>query len=270
MLPEAVEDAATALAQLRAAAAAGQPYDLAMLDLLTPDMDGLELARLMAADPGLKHVRKILLTSSAPVDSAELAALGNVDWCAKPVRASVLYDQLLRLMAVDRQFEPRPSPVADAASIVPPRRGRILVAEDNAINQLVAEQVLAKLGYSVDIVGNGAEALAAIKSGLYSAVLMDCHMPVMDGFEAARQIRITEAGAERRLPIIAMTAGVMEEDRERCTAAGMDGYIAKPISIKAIDEALAHWTSRSATGAEAHAPGRAEVTAEDRSIGAHE
>ena len=115
------------------------------------------------------------------------------------------------------------------------------MVEDNAVNQLVAEGTVTKLGFQVDIVANGAEALAAIAASCYSAVLMDCHMPVMDGFEATRRIRSREEVGARRIPILAMTASVMDEDRNRCLASGMDDYLTKPINLKTLDAMLESW-----------------------------
>jgi CheY-like chemotaxis protein len=239
MVPEAVEDAASALVRLRSAAAEGQPFDIAILDLLMPDMDGLQLAQHKSADRELDHTRMIMLTSTAHVDSAALASAGIAQWCTKPVRTSVLYDRLMRLMTVGRPTKattkPTVVPAATAGS-----RGRILVAEDNELNQLVAEGLVGRLGFDVEIVANGVEALQALARNSYSAVMMDCHMPVMDGFEATRRIRAGETGAART-PIIAMTAGALDEDRKRCLEAGMDDFVTKPVDIAALERALALW-----------------------------
>jgi len=115
-----------------------------------------------------------------------------------------------------------------------------LVAEDNEINQLVAEGIVTILGFEVAIVADGAQALTALAGQDYTAVLMDCHMPVMDGFEAIRRIR-SEAAPRSHIPIIAMTAAALTEDRDRCLAAGMDGYVSKPVTIEGLDEVLARW-----------------------------
>jgi CheY-like chemotaxis protein len=241
MRPDAVADAHTALLRMRAAASAGESYQIAVLDHLMPGMDGLELAGCISGEPVLRGTRMIMLTSSMQADHSELVAAGVDQWCTKPVRGAVLRDRLTRLMSTDPTRtgpgEPQPAP---AASVPAGIRGRILVVEDNTVNQLVAEGIVTKLGYQVDIVVNGAEALVAITASSYLAVLMDCHMPVMDGFEATRRIRSQEAGA-RRIPIVAMTASVMDEDRERCLAAGMDDYVTKPVSIKTLDAVLEFW-----------------------------
>jgi CheY-like chemotaxis protein len=117
------------------------------------------------------------------------------------------------------------------------------VVEDNAVNQLVACEMVAKLGYEAEVAADGAEAVSAIAARSYAAVLMDCHMPVMDGFEATRSIRVQENGSVR-LPIIAMTAGAQDEDRERCLAAGMDDYLSKPVDLAGLEEALNRWVPR--------------------------
>lgn len=243
MRPEAVADAATALDRSRTAAATGQPYDIAVLDMCMPDMDGLELAHEFSADPALRGMRLMMLTSTSQVTKTELAAAGIRERLTKPVRGSELHDRLVRLMADTLPAVPA-SAAASAALPDMPSRGRILVVEDNEVNQLVAREMVAKLGYEADVVANGAEAVAAIAARSYAAVLMDCHMPVMDGFEATRTIRARGGDNPARLPIIAMTAGAQDEDRQRCLAAGMDAYLSKPVDLAALAETLARWVPR--------------------------
>lgn len=240
--PDAVADARTALDRSRTAASAGKPFDIAVLDMCMPDMDGLELAHEFSRDPALRGIRFMMLTSASQVSKTDMADAGISEWLTKPVRGSELYDRLMRLVAGN--------PATDAASALarPPRpdrpsKGRILVVEDNAVNQLVAREMVAKLGYEAEVAGDGAEAVSAIGARSYAAVLMDCHMPLMDGFEATRIIRARENGGVR-LPIIAMTAGAQDEDRERCIAAGMDDYLSKPVDLAALDEALNRWIAR--------------------------
>ena len=187
--PDVVEDAASALSLMRAMAEQGAPYDIAVLDMVMPDVGGLELAATISTDPALCDTQLMLLTSSLHFDPASIERAGIGEWLAKPVRSSEFHDRLLRL--VSPTSEPRAA-VVTAAGVDPSTAespSRILVVEDNLLNQLVAEGIVAKLGYHVNIVANGVQALEALSSTAYSAVLMDCHMPIMDGFEATREIR---------------------------------------------------------------------------------
>ncbi|HEY8699551.1 MAG TPA: response regulator [Arthrobacter sp.] len=255
LLPEAVPDARSALARAREAAAAGEPFDLAVLDLCMPDVDGLELARGIKSDAGLANIELIMLTSTMQVNAAEIAGAGVREWLMKPVRSSEFYNRLVRLMSTREtalhsaraSASAHPSaPAALEGAAADPYRGRILVVEDNEVNQLVARATVKKFGYAVDVVANGADAVAATASGSYSAVLMDCHMPVMDGFEATRVIRLRD-GKHSHLPIIAMTAGALDGDRERCLAAGMDDYLSKPVDAAELEAALARWAPEPAS-----------------------
>ncbi|MDT0169679.1 response regulator [Pseudarthrobacter sp. BRE9] len=241
--PQSVPDATAALELARAAGQAGAPFHLAVLDYCMPDTDGLELARRIKADPALASMELIMLTSTMQVDPVEIAAAGVREWLMKPVRSSEFYNRLVRLISTR---EGMPQSWSNAGPPQPaqtqgrgPHRGQILVVEDNEVNQLVARATVEKFGYAVDVVSNGAEAVAATAATRYAAVLMDCHMPVMDGFEATREIR-RRPGATR-LPIIAMTAGALDGDRERCLAAGMDDYLSKPVDGAALEAALARW-----------------------------
>ncbi|WP_240484318.1 response regulator [Pseudarthrobacter sulfonivorans] len=272
MQPEAVPDARAALARAHEAAAAGVPFHLAVLDLCMPDTDGLELARELKADAALADIELIMLTSTMQVNAAEIADAGVREWLMKPVRSSEFYNRLIRLMSTSEHHAPaalgsgRPSDAepsaessgsspesspepsadsSDASSLGGASRGRILVVEDNEVNQLVARATVIKFGYAVDMVADGAEAVAATASTRYAAVLMDCHMPVMDGFEATRVIRQRDGGAGH-LPIIAMTAGALDGDRERCLAAGMDDYLSKPVDAAELEAALARWVPEQA------------------------
>jgi CheY-like chemotaxis protein len=181
----------------------------------------------------------MLLTSGPQSDPAVLQQAGIRQWLTKPVRNSELYDRLMRLMAPPEAGVREEKRGQDGRTALASSKGRVLVVEDHALNQLVVEGVLTRLGYEVHSVSNGADALDAMGIDDYSAVLMDCHMPVMDGFTATRLIRRQENG--HRTPIIAMTAGALSEDRERCLAAGMDDYISKPVDLEALAETLARW-----------------------------
>ncbi|KRE78946.1 PAS domain S-box protein [Arthrobacter sp. Soil762] len=243
---DTVGDARTALDRCRQAVIAGRPFEVVVLDMCMPEMDGLELARAIRADRVLAPASLIMLTSSPQLDPAELAAAGVREWLMKPVRSSELYDRLLRLSGGAQTAEglaARRMPEVQSL----PSRGRILVVEDNEVNQLVAREMVKRLGYLVDVVPDGAEAVSAVAAAPYAAVLMDCHMPVMDGFEATRTIR--KSDGTKHLPIIAMTASALDEDRERCLAAGMDDYLTKPVDPAALEAALDRWVPPAPGGA---------------------
>lgn len=174
-------------------------------------------------------------------DLLELAGTHVVE-VTKPVRHRHLAQTVEQLLIESRAAGPvRGLPLATSR----PGRGRLLVAEDNEVNQLVAIGMLEQLGYDVDVVKDGLESLAALERTQYDAVLMDCHMPVLDGYAATRAWRQREAGGGRRTPVIALTAGASEGDRERCIAAGMDDYLAKPITPRAVQNALERWVGSS-------------------------
>ncbi|MET3922743.1 response regulator [Arthrobacter sp. UYEF20] len=241
MKPDTVTGGQEALVRSRAEEAAGRPYDIAVLDMCMPHMDGLELARILSTEGAAVSARMIMLTSTMQVDRAELAAAGVREWLTKPVRSSALFDRLMRLVAAPSAAVSGPAVVrTEPAQHSGPSRGRILVVEDNEVNQLVARGMVAKLGYQVDLVEDGSQAVAATGKVRYAAVLMDCHMPVMDGFEATGAIRARD-GNGRRLPIIAMTAGALDEDRDRCSTAGMDDYLSKPVDLAKLEAVLARW-----------------------------
>ncbi len=232
-------DAPLAMELLRSRADDGHPYDLAVLDLQMPDVDGLQLAAAIQQDPVLAGMPLIMLTSDPRPDPEALTAAGVGQCVAKPVRSSELYERLVRLMA-PREAELRLRERPGLADPVPAgSRGTVLVVEDNETNQDVADGIVSRLGYHVRRAADGAAALEIMERESFHAVLMDCHMPRMDGFEATREIRRREAGGSTRIPVIAMTAGALPEDRERCLAVGMDGYISKPIDVDALAAALA-------------------------------
>jgi two-component system sensor histidine kinase/response regulator len=225
-----------ALDAARAAEATGQPFALALIDQSMPTMNGLELANAFAVDPALAGTAVVLLTSSdddgEPAGSADIAA-----HLPKPVRREHLR-RCLHEVIVGAQATADP-PSAETART---GRGRVLLAEDNAINQQVALAMLEDGGYQVDVVDNGVEAVSAVRARRYDAVLMDCQMPRMNGVEAALAIR-AEEGGRRRAPIIALTAGAMPEDRDRCLAAGMDDYVSKPFRKGDLLAVVARWAA---------------------------
>lgn len=257
--------AAEALELARAAAGAGAGYWLAILDMGMPEVDGLELATWMSEDPVLRTTRKLLITS-LPVDAGRVAEAGIDASLSKPVRASELFDTLTSLAtAGDGSDDPEdPVLVPGAGGAVPAgSRGRILVAEDHLVNQMVAEGLLRRLGYEPVVVGDGLEALAALSHDRFEAVLMDVHMPRMDGFETTRVLRQREEGAHT--PVIAMTAGVLPDERERCLAAGMDDFVAKPVDGDVLATALQRWVA-AAPGATSQSPSGADVRDSDSDV----
>ena len=245
---------AEALAMLRGAAAAGGPYDLAIIDMQMPEMDGLTLARAIRSEPAAAAIKLLMLGSLA--DGADVAAVrgaGVAAYLAKPVKESQLFDCLAGVMtrgagAAAGPWEPADQSCAPSDHpALPPGRGRgrgarVLVAEDKIVNQKVVSYQLQMLGHSADVVSNGREALEALERAQYDIVLMDCQMPEVDGYEATAEIRRRE-GASKHTPIIAMTAYAFESDRKKCMAAGMDDYICKPASPETLEAVIARWAA---------------------------
>jgi signal transduction histidine kinase/CheY-like chemotaxis protein len=229
MEPVAVELPSEALALIEN----GEHFDVAALDMVMPEMDGFELARRIRGLRDERELPLVLLTSLSGLPKARSAAEFSAQ-LAKPIKASQLYNALLSALA---------EPVTERAAVevrdsAPESSSlRILLAEDNAVNQKVALHILGKLGYRADVASNGLEALEALERQPYDVVLMDVQMPEMDGLEASRRI-CERWPAETRPRIIAMTANAMLEDREACLAAGMDDYVAKPVRPEELADAL--------------------------------
>ncbi len=235
---ELAADTHEALAALRTANAKGRPIQVALIDVQLPAADGLALLRAVRSE-ALVQPKAILLTPLGERRVEALAGeLGIGAHLAKPPRLDLLRAVIERVVSGNRDRARAlvgESPLAQL-------RGRVLVAEDNAVNQRLVAAQLARLGLHSDIVANGAEALAAIVHLPYDVVLMDCQMPEMDGWQATRELRGRErALGGRRLPVLAMTANAMSGDREACLAAGMDDYLAKPVRIEVLAEVLARW-----------------------------
>jgi CheY-like chemotaxis protein len=228
----AVDEAAEPLEGLRLAAQGR--YDAAILDFNMPRMTGLELAQALRAMPGTQQLPLLLLGSTGEAPSEADRALFTAR-LLKPVRQSTLFDQLAGLFGVAYRSGADKSASARALAVPEPQSVRVLVAEDNSVNQKVALRFLDRLGYSADVVGNGAEAVEACLRQAYDIVLMDVQMPEMDGFEATREIRKHLASGPR---IIAVTANALEGDEQRCLDAGMDDYIRKPMELKELSAAL--------------------------------
>src|SRR6202521_2100742 len=239
MRDRAFESGRQALEQLREAARGDDPFEVAIVDMMMPGMDGAAVAAEIRADPDLKDMVVILLTSAGhsdhPVPGIDVELV-------KPVRPSLLFDVLHSLLAAkpehaNRQVVDDQLNLPDQASH---RWARLLVVEDNVANLKVAVRMVEKLGYRADVAANGIEAVRALGELRYDAVLMDCHMPEMDGFDATRAMRRNEPEGSHT-PVIAMTASALSGDRERCLAAGMDDYISKPIKLHVVAAMLERW-----------------------------
>jgi CheY-like chemotaxis protein len=249
MLVEVLERPTDALARVRR----GDPFDVAVLDMQMPEMDGLELAREIRRYRDQDALPLLLLTSMGRLAEAR----GTSEFAAqlvKPVKSSQLHDALVRVLAAGTAPDSAPGRREDGArSAVADLR--LLVAEDNAVNRQLALALLRRLGYDADVVENGREVLDALERERYDVVLMDVQMPELDGLEATRQIR-ERRGSSDAPRIIAMTANAMEGDRDECLAAGMDDYLSKPIRPEELSRALARCR-----------PARADAAVDDAALG---
>lgn len=240
---ESAVDGPSALALLRRAAEEGTPFDVAIIDMYMPEMSGLELCRLIKQDPALRKTHLIMLTASGQRgDSLAAQEAGAAAYLTKPIRERHLAD-CIRLIFGRDDAKGQPAPFLTRHTIteaIAREAPRLLVVDDNPVNQKVAVKMLEKLGCRVDLAGNGMEALAAICRHQYPLVFMDCQMPDLDGLETTRLLRSQEKPGEH-LPVIAMTANAMEGDRESCLKAGMDDFISKPIITSDLKKILARW-----------------------------
>jgi len=232
-----------ALEKLRAAGS--KHFDAALLDMQMPNMDGLTLARHIHADPALTHMKMLILSSMGrSIPPAELAEAGVALTLMKPVKQTQLHEALTGILA-DRAPTPVRAKRPTATPVVASGKLRILVAEDNIVNQRVALLQLERLGHRADVAANGLEVLSAIETVRYNVIFMDCHMPELDGYETTRRLRAREserhANGEKFTPlhIVAMTANAMQGDREACLAAGMDDYVSKPVRTAELAASLA-------------------------------
>jgi len=266
---QSVENGELALRCLRGARACRTPFDLAIVDLHMPGMNGLELARQIKSDHTISTTRLVLLTSSGQRGDAQAAQAAGLDaYLTRPIRRSLMFECLGAVLGIT----PGPSGSVDlrSASIITQHtvaeammqsRSLVLVVEDNPVNQKVAASMIEKLGYRVNVAANGREAVESLARIPYALVFMDCQMPEMDGFEATRVIRNQEASLQQvggkppHLPIIAMTANAMQEDKDRCQAVGMDDFLSKPVTSNALAAVLNRWLPRE------QAPTRAEEKA---------
>ncbi|MEI6701900.1 MAG: response regulator [Deltaproteobacteria bacterium] len=254
---ESADDGECALALLREAARENDPFLVALLDQQMPGMDGMELGRLIKGDPLLESTLLVMVTSLARRgDAAVLLQIGFSGYLTKPVRQSQLHECISLVLGRKKQISElhqtsEVSKTSDVLSALITRHTvaeasnwaiRILLAEDNVINQKVAQNILNKLGCKADLVANGLEAVRALEMINYDLVLMDCLMPEMDGFEATAVIRDpTSKVLNHNVPIIAMTANAMKGDRENCIKAGMDDYLSKPVKKDELAAVLERW-----------------------------
>ncbi|HEY1975257.1 MAG TPA: response regulator [Candidatus Baltobacteraceae bacterium] len=237
-----VETGPEALYSLRSAIRRKAPFDVALVDLRLAESDGIELGKVILADPELRATKLILVTAfQASSTGKEAIAAGFSAFLTKPIRQSQLYDSIAN--AVLGKAAASPESVLQHAPMASSHE-RILLAEDNAVNQQVALRQLERLGFDAEVVPDGAAAVERATTERFDLIFMDCQMPVLDGFEATRQIRRYETQTGRHVPIIAMTANALTTDRENCVAAGMDDYVAKPVGIESLRAVLERWLRR--------------------------
>ena len=235
-----------ALSLMRHAAAAGRPFEVALLDHQMPGCDGATLGKTILSEETLRGARLILLTSSGQRGDGRLfSELGFAGYLLKPVTHRDLTDCLMMVLGTQAEgWRMATQPIVTRHALRSQRvreaQHHVLLAEDNVVNQKVACRVLEKLGYRVDVAADGQAAFEAWQSGRYHLILMDCQMPVMDGYEATRKIREFEAG-RKRIPIIALTAHAMKGADDECRAAGMDAYLSKPIDKEQLEKSLQRW-----------------------------
>ena len=236
MKPTGIDKPGAALSSIKQAAASGTPFKLALLDFHMPDIDGLALAEQIKKEPEGSEIRIIIMSSSMQQNQAR-----HRDWSIdakllKPVKAAELLSVIRDVMGGDPQSKTQKR----QAALESTRPGRVLVAEDNRVNQELIRRLLEKWGHTAIITQNGKDALALLEEDSFDCVLMDLQMPEINGFDATAMIRERERGSRsrRRIPIIALTAHALKGDRERCIAAGMDDYISKPIEAAKLFEVI--------------------------------
>jgi CheY-like chemotaxis protein len=249
MRPLAVDGGESAIAMLDQARAAGCPFPLAILDFQMPGMDGFTLAARIRAHPDLRDTRLFMLTSAGQRgDAARCREIGIEVYLMKPVKQSALLDAIAR--SLGRPVAPGQEPLTRHSLNETRPKLRVLLAEDNAINQKLAIRLLEKQGHTVTVANDGREAVEAAENGEFDVVLMDVQMPTMSGLEAAAAIRARERATGKHVPIVAMTAHAMKGDEESCLEAGMDGYVSKPIQPGRMMEVIAQVTGSAGETAE--------------------
>jgi signal transduction histidine kinase/ligand-binding sensor domain-containing protein/DNA-binding response OmpR family regulator len=242
MIPVAVESGAKAIEELIKARDRGEEFDIAVIDYQMPEMDGFELATKIKQNSKIADVKLVMLTSYGKKMAGDAKAIGIEAYFTKPIRQSLLLRSLIKIMDATALHVENGEMVAERPKI----DKLILIAEDNMVNQKVAKKQVEKLGYRVDLVANGMEAIEAISRIKYDLILMDCQMPEMDGYEATTRIRAIETkGKNEHIPIIAMTAAAMQGEKEKCIKAGMDDYISKPVKQTDLEIVLQKWINAS-------------------------
>ncbi|MGD8893740.1 MAG: response regulator, partial [Desulfobacterales bacterium] len=241
-----------ALEELRQAVAGKDPFEISILDMRMPEMDGETLGKKIKQDPELKNTKLVMMTSMGQRgDARRFEDIGFSAYLTKPVKQSKLYDCLSSISGLREDTgNEQTSAIVTQYSLAEDkkRRVRILLAEDNIINQKVAISTLKKLGYTADAVANGKEAVKALEIIPYDIVLMDCQMPEMDGYEATQEIRNLKSKVlNHQVPVIAITANAMKGDREKCLNAGMDDYLSKPIYPNELSDMLEKWIGKQDT-----------------------
>ncbi|MCD4775867.1 MAG: response regulator [Candidatus Aegiribacteria sp.] len=237
------EGGKTALHLLREAVEEGDPFQAAIIDMQMPGMDGETLGKHILSDPALKNTRLMMMTSLGMRGDAKRAEdIGFAAYLTKPLKQLDLFDCISKVLAHEVIRKEHTIVTRHSIREIRSSSARILVAEDNIVNQKVAVGILKKLGFAAEVVANGVEVLRVLESIPFDLVLMDVQMPEMDGFEATRCIRDPKTSAlNGKIPIIAMTAHAMHGDREKCLKAGMDDYVSKPVSIQALADVLDKW-----------------------------
>jgi PAS domain S-box-containing protein len=274
MVVEEAENAYQAMDKLRQAVREGRHFPLVVLDMQMPEVDGETLGRWIKADPQLAETQLVMMTSLGLGEHSRRAAeIGFAAYLVKPVKQSRLQEALVMALGKSSGLSTsllgigpplsQTTPMADR----PQQSLRILLAEDNPVNQKVALRQLESLGYKADVVANGQEVLDLLQQVRYDLILMDCQMPVMDGYEATRRLRQQERRSGHRTVVIAITANAMQEDRERCLQAGMDDYLSKPVLKEDLERVLNHWSQVIAQSAAGSSNGSASKAASPSSPG---
>lgn len=258
LLVETVDSGQHALEALRAAHDRDEGFDVLILDLHMPEMDGIQLAKAIQAEPDFRHIQAIMLTSAIlQLDGMELRRLGIYKYVSKPARQSVLHDSLASLMPTELASTSRgPARESEPSTTATEQRpvalkARVLLVEDNPVNQDVAMGMLEQLGCEVTLATDGQDAVARGEAEKYDIVLMDCQMPTMDGYEATRRMK-SVGSLNSPTPIVALTANAMDGDREKCLSAGMDDYVSKPVRTQVLSHMIGKWVGNS--GADGSGP----------------